>query len=149
MIPNHALETWSLLTTNVQVYFTLIASSSNDFQRKSPQIHYNISEILKLHEELLLQVRRVIPDSELRSDHEGAGLPRSKHARWHSLESASGAAGAGPMQVARRSIEATWYGRPKRGVLISEPREVAEIAKVFGRLVGTFLFCFNMKYSNI
>ena len=117
----------------------MIASTPNDFQRKSPQIHCNISEILTLHEELLLQIRRVIPDSELRSDHEGAGLPRSKHTRWHSVESCSAATGASPMQVARRSFEATWFGRSKRGVLISEPREVAEVAKVFGRLVGIFL----------
>ena len=42
------------------------------------------------------------------------------------------------MQAARRSIEAAWFGRPKRDVLVSEPCEVAEVAKVFGRLVRIF-----------
>lgn len=91
-----------------------------------------------MHEELLIQIRRVMPDSELKSDPDGSGPLKFKHARWRSVDSPSVAIGAGTMHVARRSIEATWFGRPKRGVLVSEPREVAEVAKVFGRLVRDF-----------
>lgn len=79
-----------------------------------------------------------MPDSELKSDHDGSGLMKAKYTRWHSVDTPSAATGSDTMQVDRRSIEATWLGRPKRGVLVSEPREVAEVAKVFDRLVRIF-----------
>lgn len=80
-----------------------------------------------------------MPDSELKSDHDGSGISKVKHSRWHSTDSPLAATGAGTMHVARRSIEATWFGRPNRGVLISDPREVADVAKVFDGLVRMFL----------
>ncbi|MCJ1469436.1 hypothetical protein MMC07_008069 [Pseudocyphellaria aurata] len=135
----------------VNVYFTLIASASHEFLRKSPQIRSNITEILTLHEELLIQIRRVMPDSELKSDPDGSGPLKVKHTRWRSVDSPSAAIGAGTMHVARRSIETTWFGRPKRGVLVSEPREVAEVAKVFGRLMGRFFVYeeYGAKYESM
>ncbi|MCJ1426910.1 hypothetical protein MMC29_004813 [Sticta canariensis] len=134
----------------INVYFTLIASASNEFLRKSPQIRSNITEILTLHEELLIQIRRVMPDSELKSDHDGSSL-LMKHTRWRSIDSPLAVTGAGTMQVARRSIEAAWFGRPKRDVLISEPCEVAEVAKVFGRLMGRFFVYeeYGAKYESM
>lgn len=136
---NRIFENRVVLTSGIQVYFTLIASASNEFLRKSPQIRSNITEILTLHEELLIQIRRALPNSELKSDHDGSSLLKGKHTRWQSIDSPLAATEAGTMHVTRRSIETTWLGRPKRGVLVSEPREVAEVAKVFSRLVRIFL----------
>ncbi len=80
-----------------------------------------------------------MPDSELKSDPDGISLPRCKHTRWHSVESPLAAPAAGKMHLARQSTEGSWFGPSKRGVLVSEPREVAEVAKVFGQLVCMIL----------
>lgn len=79
-----------------------------------------------------------MPDSEIKSDLESASRPRNKHTRWHSLETPLSVDGASTIHSARRSIEATWFGRPKWGVLVSDPREVVEVAKVFGRMVRAY-----------
>ena len=116
----------------------MISSASTEFQRKSPQTNRNVNEILTLHEELLRQVRNVMLDSELKSDNDIITIPRHKeHSRWNSVESPVAGTGAGPMHMARRSMEATMSRHSKRDMLISEPREVAEVAKVFDRLVST------------
>ena len=104
--------------------------------RTSDQIFRNVEDILSLHEELLLHIRFVMPDSELRSD--TMRLPsarQSKHPRFPSADHPKIPPSGEPVDVVRRSIELLWYGRPKRGMLVSEPREVGEVAKVFGRFV--------------
>lgn len=76
-------------------------------------------------------------DSELKSDNEIITAPQYKErSRWNSVESPVAGMGAGPMYMARRSIDATLSRHLKRDMLISEPREVAEVAKVFDRLVS-------------
>lgn len=77
-------------------------------------------------------------DSELKSDNDIITVPRYKeHSRWSSVDASVAGTSAGPMYMARRSMEATLSRHSKRDMLISEPREVAEVAKVFDRLVST------------
>ncbi|KAL8787962.1 MAG: hypothetical protein Q9195_007550 [Heterodermia aff. obscurata] len=42
------------------------------------------------------------------------------------------------MPASRRSIEISWLRRPKKAVLISDPREVADVARVFDRMMTRF-----------
>ncbi len=104
--------------------------------RTSDQIFRNVEDILSLHEELLLNIRFVMPNSELSSDTTRLLSKRqSKHPLFLSMENPQATSGRGSMDVIRRSVELSWFGRPKKVILISEPREVSEIAKVFGRFV--------------
>lgn len=76
-------------------------------------------------------------DSELKSNNDNITVPQYKErSRWNSVESPVAGMGAGPMYMARRSMEAALSRHLKRDMLISEPREVAEVAKVFDRLVS-------------
>ncbi len=104
--------------------------------RTSDQIFRNVEDILSLHEELLLHIRFVMPDSELRSGPTIVSSKRqSKHALFLSLEDPQATSSRKSVDLVRRSAELSWFGRPKRGILISEPREVAAVAKVFERFV--------------
>lgn len=132
------------LTSYLQVYLTVIASVSSGSLQKYSQAHYNVREILNLHEEILYQIRRVVSDSEIRSDAEVASRPKSpKHTPSNSLgvpEAMNPSAHSD-----RHSPEATPFGRPKREVLLSDPREVTEVAKIFGRLVRSCFYSYGTK----
>lgn len=105
----------------------------------SSQTHRNVTEILNLHEEILHQIRRVVPDSEIRSDDEVSSFSKSpKLSSSNSLENLSA-------NGDRHALEATLFGRPKRGVLLSDPREVTEVAKIFSRLVRSLFLFFSMR----
>lgn len=104
--------------------------------RTSDQIFRNVEDILSLHEELLLHIRFVMPDSELRSDTTRLLSKRhTKHPLFLSMEDPQATSGRESVDMVRRSVELSWFGRPKKCILISEPREVSEVAKVFGRFV--------------
>ena len=55
--------------------------------------------------------------------------------RWRSHDETQTALHASHVPTGRRSIEITWLRRPKKAVLISDPREVANVARVFDRMV--------------
>ena len=121
---------------SIQVYFTLLASAPNVSMRTSDQIFRNVEDILSLHEELLLHIRIAVLDSELKSDPPRLPCKRqSKHIIISSSEDPWAIPSRKPVDTVRRSTELSWLGRPKRGILVSGPREVAEVAKIFGRLV--------------
>lgn len=60
-------------------------------------------------------------------------MPR--YASRHYVPKGKAALSAGLAQVARRSLEDTWFGRSKGAPVVSDPREVANVAKVFDSLV--------------
>lgn len=104
--------------------------------RTSDQIFRNVEDILSLHEELLLHIRFAVSDPELKSDPRRLPSKRqSKHTIIPSREYPRATLGRESVDAVRRSTELAWLGRPKRGILVSEPREVAEVAKIFGRFV--------------
>ena len=121
------------------MYLTLLGSATNVPQRVWAEIHRNIAEILALHEEVLQLIRQAFPDSDVRSDGpdvEPIRQPTSKHGRWRSHDESHSALPATAVPAARRSIEISWLRRPKKAVLISDPREVADVARVFDRMVS-------------
>lgn len=100
-------------------------------------MHRNVTEILNLHEEILSQIRGVLSESEgisgNQADH--ASKPPPRHASRHYGPKGKATLAAGLAQVARRSFEETWFWKSKAPPLVSDPQEVAEVSKVFDRLV--------------
>ena len=97
-----------------------------------------MAEILELHAEILQYVRQAFPDSDIRSDETDLKPSRpstSRHGRWRSHDDSHSPLPATAVPAKRRSIEISWPRRPKRAVLISDPREVAEVARVFDKMV--------------
>lgn len=116
----------------------MLVSATNISQRVRMEIHRNITEILALHEEMLNLIRQAYPDSDVRSgesDIRPTRRPASRHGRWRSHEETHSSLPMTAVPVGRRSIEISWLRRPKKAVLISDPREVADVARVFDRMV--------------
>ena len=102
------------------------------------EIHRNVAEILALHEEILQSIRQAFPDSDLRSDEidlKPSKPSTSRHGRWHSHDDSHSPLPITAVPTGRRSIEISWLRRPRKVVLISDPREVADVARVFDRMV--------------
>lgn len=91
--------------------------------------------MLSLHEELLGQLKEVIPHSEMKSVE--PSRKHYKHARWHSFDAPQRSYRLEALQVARRSLEVTGFRQAQRDSLVSEPWEVAEVSRIFDHLVTT------------
>ena len=86
--------------------------------------------MLRLHEEILLEIKALIV---------GNDLPKGKkHARWRSIETLENIIGEKATQVVRRSLDAPWLGRSNDYTLVTAPKEAANVAKVFERMVWPF-----------
>lgn len=126
------------------MYFTLIASASSGSLQLFSQTRYNLTEILKLHEYILYYIRRTVSDSDIRSDNEMASRSESpKSIEWNSPGSPRTL--NTPSHADRWSLEVAVSGRPTRGVLLSDPGEVTEVAKIFTRLVYSPSYLHNVQ----
>ncbi|KAL9615402.1 MAG: hypothetical protein Q9167_000230 [Letrouitia subvulpina] len=121
----------------LNAYFTLLASSSNVSQRILTQIHRNVADILSLHEDILYQMKQVLRGSEIAS---GNGAKSGKaNARRGSFERPGVVPTAlALVQSTRMSQEASRKAEFDRIQPSVESREVAEIARIFGRMMGRF-----------
>lgn len=91
--------------------------------------------MLRLHEEILLEIKPLIWGSADRSANGSGTHRRFKHSRWHSIETLEGVMGDKATSAIRRSLDMPWFGRFKNQSLVTVPREAADIAKIFERLV--------------
>ncbi|KAL9045639.1 MAG: hypothetical protein Q9214_001349 [Letrouitia sp. 1 TL-2023] len=132
----HRTDQFSL-THCEQAYFTLLASSSNVSQRILAQIHQNVSDILFLHEDILYQMKQVMSGSEIASSN--GAKSRETNVRRSSFER-PGVAPTAPnlVQTTRMSQETSRKAELNRIRPSVEPREVAGIARIFGRMMGRF-----------
>ena len=90
-----------------------------------------------LHEDLLVQLHEVIRDSDTKGeDKDGrASVKRPSHIRWHSVDSPRALPGKVHNPTERWSAEAPRPGLSPPSVLISEPRQGAEVARIFDKVV--------------
>ena len=93
-------------------------------------------EILTLHEELLANIRHVVPNSDLRSDldHRNTYMRPARYACPPSGDSPRLLAEPVSMLV-HGSIKLSKLEHSGEDALVAEPREVALVAKVFDRMV--------------
>lgn len=120
-------------SNGLQVYITILASLPTLSPGLRSSINQNLTDIVQLHEELLGDLHRVVPDSEYthldipppvsRSEHGPRG-----HKRWKSLDA-----------VPEDNDGITWlHSIPG---MMAEPHVAAEVAKLFSKKVSNPLRC--------
>ncbi|KAI0974261.1 hypothetical protein F4678DRAFT_458226 [Xylaria arbuscula] len=114
----------------MNVYVTILASLPTLQQGLRSSINQNLTDIVELHEEILGELHRIVPDSEYtQPDYisvEPSPKPSQEHHRWHSLDSV-------PEERGGRS----WlHSVPS---VIAEPNIAAEVAQIFGKQMNRFL----------
>ncbi|KAL7938941.1 hypothetical protein V8C35DRAFT_328821 [Trichoderma chlorosporum] len=114
----------------MNVYVTILAALPSICVGLRSSINRNLTEIVKLHEELLGELHRVVPHSEYAQADLAPSLTNlpvpdrlHTHRRWSSL-------GAVPEQNAK----AKWL--LKAPGMLSDPQVAAEVSKVFGKKIS-------------
>ncbi|KAI0515260.1 hypothetical protein F5B22DRAFT_646836 [Xylaria bambusicola] len=114
----------------MNVYVTILASLPTLQHGLRSSINQNLTDIIELHEEILGELHRIVPDSEYTQPEyiavEPSPKPSQEHYRWHSLDSV-------PEERGGRS----WlHSVPS---VIAEPNVAAEVAQIFGKKINRFL----------
>ncbi|KAL8800444.1 MAG: hypothetical protein Q9223_007301 [Gallowayella weberi] len=122
----------------IHAYFTMLALTPNVPQHTSAQIQQNVTEILALHEDLLAQIQHLIIDPKSHTvRREMPSLPnksRRRSVNGHQLASAI----TGLVLTARTSIDSARPPHLKVGSTPADTNSVAEVARVFGNMLGRF-----------
>ncbi|KAI9817228.1 MAG: hypothetical protein M1827_001341 [Pycnora praestabilis] len=120
----------------VNVYFTLLASVPMLSQHTRSLIHRNVTDILQLHEELLSELHRIVPDTDRPQG--CIKLPlveRPGHVRWHSIDIISPAKDSKDMRKDRHSFDQS--DKMVEG-LVADPKTAAIVARVFDKFTRRF-----------
>ncbi|KAI2635919.1 Dbl homology domain-containing protein [Xylaria nigripes] len=113
----------------MNVYVTILASLPTPHHGLRSSINQNLTDIIELHEEILGELHRIVPDSEYtQPDHivvKSIPPVGEGHHRWHSLDSVPEDRG-GPSWL--QSVPS----------VVAEPSIAAEVAQIFGRKMNRF-----------
>lgn len=107
------------------MYITTLASLPSISAGLRSSINRNLAEIVELHEEILGEIHRVVPNSEytqLTLPRQLKKSPRRPHHRWKSLDS-----------VPENPEHVTWLQRVPG--MVADPQVAEEVAKIFGKRV--------------
>ena len=118
------------------MYLTLLQSAAVVSQCTWVEIHRNVHEILTLHEDILLHLRRMVPEAEVISEKYIQLGPRSKHYQSWREDRSRAMSVQTAVPIARHSVNTSTPNRSKNQILTSEPHEAADVARVFGRVVS-------------
>lgn len=111
----------------------MLNSAPKGPQATQPEISQNVANILRLHENILLEMKAFVPDSHLRSA--ATAQQQSKHPGSHSLESVETALIEVPVRKARPTNEFSWFGTHRNQRLVTTPKEAAGVARIFEKMV--------------
>ncbi|KAL8797083.1 MAG: hypothetical protein Q9182_007264 [Xanthomendoza sp. 2 TL-2023] len=135
----------------IHAYFTLLALAPNVPQHTSAQIQQNVTEILTLHEDLLAQIQHLIIDPKFHTvRRELPSMPKQSRRRsvnGHQIVSAI----TGLVLTARTSIDSAIPPYLKGGSTPADTDSVAEVARVFGNMLGRFFVYeeYGAKYESM
>ncbi|KAH6610860.1 hypothetical protein Trco_000880, partial [Trichoderma cornu-damae] len=118
----------------MNVYVTILAALPSMCAGLRSSINQNLTEIVKLHEELLGELHRAVPHSEYTQVAMSSSLspllnPNYPHAPGHRRWSSIGA-------VPEPNMKARWL--LKAPGMLSDPQVAAEVSKVFGKKINRF-----------
>ncbi|KAL8831633.1 MAG: hypothetical protein Q9191_000747 [Dirinaria sp. TL-2023a] len=135
----------------VNVYLPLIQSAAVVSQGTWVEIHRNVHEILTLHEDIVLRLRRILPELELSSSKHIQLGPRSRHNQSKSEDRSQGMIIQTAVPIARQSVNNSRPDRSKNQILTSEPHESADVARVFDRVMPRFFVYeeYGAKYESM
>lgn len=125
-------------TDCLQVYFTVLATMPTMTLQRRKNIQKSVTQIVQLHEELLAELHKVVPNSEGTEDDTMPRPQRRKanHFRWHSAESAPSRPNLRAMgHRVRHSIDASRPAILQVGGVIVNTSIVLNVAKAFDRFV--------------
>ena len=111
----------------------MLSSAPKGSQATQPEISQNVANILRLHEDILLEMKAIVPDFHLRSA--AAAQQHLKHPRWYSIESAEAPSIEVPVRKPWPTNNLPWFGTHRNQSLVTAPREAADVARVFERMV--------------
>ncbi|QPC75765.1 hypothetical protein HYE68_006517 [Fusarium pseudograminearum] len=114
----------------IHTYINMLAALPTLPERLRSSINHNLDRILQLHEEILGELHRVVPDSEYsQADHLTASFkvtsPKTGHRWWGSLDVLP------EDQVSLQRLE-------REPGIFPEPQIAAEVAKVFSKRMHQF-----------
>ncbi|OTA04214.1 hypothetical protein A9Z42_0047820 [Trichoderma parareesei] len=116
----------------MNVYVTILAALPSVCVGLRSSINQNLTEIVKLHEELLGELHRVVPHSEYTQADLAPSLstlPNADclhtHRRWSSLDA-----------IPEQNVKARWL--LKAPGMLSDPQVAAEVSKVFAKKISRF-----------
>ncbi|ORY66430.1 uncharacterized protein BCR38DRAFT_484059 [Pseudomassariella vexata] len=113
----------------MNVYVTILASLPTQQMGLRSSINRNLTDVVELHEDILGELHRVVPNSEYTQTDQLPPAPkpvsRPTHGRWRSLDSV-------PEDIVGGSWLQTVPG------MTAEPDVAAEVAQVFGRRMNRF-----------
>ena len=121
------------LTEYCKVYFFMLNSAPKGPQATQPEISQNVADMLRLHEDILLEIKTLIPGFNMRFD--VANQQQSNHLRGYSVESVEAMLGEDAVKKTRPANEHSWFGNHRSRTLHATAGEAAEVAKVFERMV--------------
>ncbi|KAI1481688.1 Dbl homology domain-containing protein [Daldinia eschscholtzii] len=114
----------------MNVYVTILASLPSPHIGLRSSINRNLTDIVELHEEILGELHRVVPNSEYTQPERIPVTPKppssKSHSRWHSLDSTPEEDGG----------TSSWL--QSMPSVIAEPTIAAEVAHVFGKRMNRF-----------
>ncbi|KAI1082770.1 Dbl homology domain-containing protein [Whalleya microplaca] len=113
----------------MNVYVTILASLPTAHMGLRSSINRNLTDIVELHEEILGELHRVVPDSEYTQPERIPVTPNpppvKRHHRWRSLDS-----------VPENRKRTSWLQNVPS--VIAEPSIAADVAEVFGKRMNRF-----------
>ncbi|KAI1459067.1 Dbl homology domain-containing protein [Annulohypoxylon moriforme] len=113
----------------MNVYVTILASLPSPQWGLRSSINRNLTDIVELHEEILGELHRVVPNSEYTQPERIPATPNpptaKKHHRWRSLDS-----------VPEDKGETSWLQHIPS--VIAEPIIAAKVAHIFGKRMNRF-----------
>jgi hypothetical protein len=119
------------------VYFALLASVPALSLKTQLLIRRNILDIVNLHEHILNELYRVVPNSDngpsCSTDKQGSTYQR-RHVRWRSLDVVPESGTTRAFHVSRRSVDAIQLNNTSQA-LGADPRTAADVAHIFDKLV--------------
>ncbi|KAF2139956.1 uncharacterized protein K452DRAFT_320046 [Aplosporella prunicola CBS 121167] len=125
----------------VNVYLTVLASTPAVSSQTRLAIHRNVSQILQLHEDLLGELHRIVPNPEyVHDDSSFEVVSRPKHVRWQSVDIVPGRKTgiAVSRRQQRHSMDICQTPEPAPVGLTADTKTVADVAGIFDKFMKRF-----------
>ena len=114
----------------------MLNSAPKGPQATQPEISQNVADMLRLHEDILHEIKTLMPGLNMQSN--VANQQQSNHLRGYSVESVEAMLGENIVKKTRPANENSWFGHHRGRTLHATAGEAAEVAKVFERMVRGF-----------
>ena len=111
----------------------MLNSAPKGPQATQPEISQNVADMLRLHEDILLEIKTLMPGFNMQSD--VLNRHHSHHLRGYSVESVEAMLGENAAKKTRPANTHSWFGDHRVRTLHATAGEAAEVAKVFERMV--------------